>query len=103
MERQALCSAMNEDKGTQLLPSRLQNANLFCGFLELKTGYSEQKFPENFFLAQYKIEVINNQNCQTIVEMPIKSREKFSLKEHKVEIVRNLSQGKTQSRHYDPF
>ena len=30
------------------------------------------------------MEVINNQNCRTIVEMPIKSREKFSLKEHKV-------------------
>ena len=40
---------MKEDKGTQLLPSRLQNANLFCGFQELKTGYLEQKFQENDF------------------------------------------------------
>ena len=49
MERQALRSAMKEDKGTQLLPSRLQNVNLFCGFLELKAGYTEQKFQENYF------------------------------------------------------
>ena len=62
MERQALWSAMKEDKGTQLLPSRLQNANLFYGFQELKTGYLEQMFQEND-LAQYKMVVINNQNC----------------------------------------